>query len=456
MKSNKDSSETLNQIWKFFTSVKLTVVILLLLAATSIIGTLIPQNENLANYLKVYGEVLYRFFYMLDIFDMYHSWWFQLLIVLLMLNIVICSLNRFPMVWKIVSAKKPSFSLSRFRRLSRFEEFSDSRSPDELTKKYERYISKKFSYSKVETTDKGFFIFAEKGSWTRLGVYGVHLSVVILLVGALIGSIFGFDGYVNIPEGGTVDRIRLQKNNKILPLGFKIRCDNFNVSFYDSGTPKEFRSSLTILEQDKTILQKDIIVNDPLRYKSISMFQSSYGSMSPQNLVLTFTKRDTDKVYRQRASIGQLVNMPETAGTITITEYISSYEIKGFNVGEVFVGTLNPAEGESMQVVLPLRFPTYDKTRKGKWIISVDDYEQRYYTGLQVTKDPGVGVVYTGFALMIMGCFIAFFMPHQKVGIEVMYSTRSSKIKVSGTANKNKMGMQKKMQKIAEDLADLK
>ena len=55
--------------------------LLLSLAATSIIGTLIPQNSDPAAYVSVFGETLFRFFGVLGLFDMYHSWWFLLLLV---------------------------------------------------------------------------------------------------------------------------------------------------------------------------------------------------------------------------------------------------------------------------------------------------------------------------------------------------------------------------------------
>ena len=85
----------INRIWKFFTSIKLTVVLLISLAATSIVGTLIPQNENPAAYIQAFGEFAFQLFSLLGLFDMYHSWWFQTLILLLTANIVVCSIDRF-------------------------------------------------------------------------------------------------------------------------------------------------------------------------------------------------------------------------------------------------------------------------------------------------------------------------------------------------------------------------
>ena len=86
MSQNKDSENPFYTIWKFFTSVRLTFVVLLSIAATSIIGTIIPQNEAPSAYYEKFGGYLFNLFSALEIFDMYHSWWFQLLVVILTLN----------------------------------------------------------------------------------------------------------------------------------------------------------------------------------------------------------------------------------------------------------------------------------------------------------------------------------------------------------------------------------
>jgi len=97
----------INRIWKFFTSIKLTIVLLISLAATSIVGTLIPQNEDPAAYVQAFGEAAFQLFSILGLFDMYHSWWFQTLILMLTANIIVCSIDRMSATWKIVFAKKP-------------------------------------------------------------------------------------------------------------------------------------------------------------------------------------------------------------------------------------------------------------------------------------------------------------------------------------------------------------
>ncbi|MGD8725778.1 MAG: cytochrome c biogenesis protein ResB, partial [Desulfobacterales bacterium] len=328
-RQSSDNPSAIDQLWKSFASVQLTIGLLLTLAATSIIGTLIPQNQSPEAYLQSFGETLYRIFSLLGIFDLYHSWWFRALILLLVVNIIVCSIDRLQATWKIIFVRNPRFNVARYRRLKSKAEFNHNSAAGSLRERYLAIIARRFRYHRVEDTDQGFAIYAEKGRLTRLGVYVVHLSVVVLLIGGLIGSIFGFDGFVNIAEGETARAIRLQSNNETLPLGFDIRCDDFYVEFYDSGAPKEFRSSLTILKNGNVVKQKDIIVNDPLRYEGINFFQSSYGNLPPTELILNFTSLATGMIYSQKATIGKPEVIPENLGTFTLKKYTPQADFRG-------------------------------------------------------------------------------------------------------------------------------
>ena len=466
-----------NPVWKFFVSVKLTVFLLLSLAVTSVIGTVIPQNADPELYFHKFGPFLFRFFEVLDIFDMYHAWWFHLLLFLLIANIVVCSIDRLSATWKLVFPKNPTFNLAQFEKQKKIERFSVDAHQNELEEKYASLAVKKFGRQHVDKTGDGFVVFAEKGRWTRLGVYIVHFSIILLIIGAITGSLFGFQGFANIPEGESVDHVRLRNNGRVLPLGFTIRNEDFNISFYDTGAPKEFRSSLTILENGQPVVKKDIIVNSPLRYKGISIFMASYGEMAPENetahdfstedIHVNFTIKASGMVYKRKAEIGKPVNIPEGLGTFTLTAFNPAAEFRGQNIGAALIGELSPAQGEAVEVLLPLHFPNFDKMRGGGVVISVADQKQetfspmkkediRYYSGLEINKDPGVWVVYSGFIVMIVGCFITFFMSHQQICIAVSGKGGQSDVRVMGTANKNKIGMQRQVEKFAEQLSGMR
>ena len=136
---------------------------------------------------------------------------------------------------------------------------------------------------------------------------------------------------------------------------------------------------------------------------------------------------------QEKAKIGETIDIPEGLGKFTLTELKKSYSFRGQDLGNTLIGILSQNDGIEIEVALPLRFPSFDrmgpifdKRRKGNVFISVTDLEllrqtaePLYYTGLQVTRDPGVWVVYSGFILMIIGCYVTFFMSHQRIVVDI-------------------------------------
>ena len=468
-----------NPLWKFFCSVKLTIVLLLSLATTSIIGTVIPQNQNPEAYLNAYGMFRYQLLSVLGIFDMYHAWWFQGLLLLLTANIIICSADRLKGSWKLIFNRRPNAKPARFINHPDARKHNDKLSAEELIKIAQPMLARRFSYVNVFRSDEATLVYAEKGRLSRLGVYVVHLSVIFLLIGGLVGSLFGFEGFVNLAEGEATDTIRIRNTGAIHRLDFQIRCDDFQLTLYDNGAPKEYRSTLTILEGENAVKQKDIIVNDPLRYRGINIFQSSYGKLPPgtmarpqtpntgpaETYTLTFTSRDSGMGYSAEAKVGVPVDIPEGMGKFVIMAFDPAAKFRGMDVGAALKGILTPLEGSPVEVLLPLKFANFDKMRGGEVIISVAGQGQdaaaaaqpspeRYYTGLQVTRDPGVWLVYSGFILMIAGCFVTFYLSHQQVGIVIESLSKNSRVTVAGISNRNKLAMKNTIDRLFERIAE--
>ncbi|WP_457552468.1 cytochrome c biogenesis protein ResB [Desulfobacula sp.] len=442
-------------IWQFFCSVKLAVYLLVILAATSMIGTIILQNGTPQQYLRFYGEGAYNLIKVFNIDDMYHAWWFLALMVILCINIVVCSVERLSSTWKIIFPKKIRFNPERFRKFKNLKMFTSDKDVSSISNHYETFLSKAIGRVIKEETPTSTIMYAEKGRWTRMGVYVVHFSILLLLTGALVGSLFGFKARLQLNEGATSDTAILVKKRIPINIGFSIKCNDFDVKFYDTGAPKEFKSNLTIIEDGKESFTKDIIVNHPLRYKGINIFQASYGAGQPDSAVLEVIRQSDKTVIRHTIKIGEEIRLPENQGSFKLEGFLPHFDFKGNNLGEAFIGKITKADGKSFQIILPIKFPTYDKMRKGAFAFVVKEFEQKYYTGLEITKDPGVWYVYAGFILMIIGCWITFFMSHQSFFIEIeKIDENSSKISVSGTTNRNDQGMKLKIKKIVTKLKD--
>jgi cytochrome c biogenesis protein len=476
MTDSKMSTGIWDALWEFFASIRLTIILLLALAATSIIGTLIPQNKPPMEYLQAFGEFRFRLFSALDFFDMYRSWWFRLLIVLLALNIIICSIERLSTLSKILFVKNPKVKPSRFRNAPNKIVFEIAGPSAELQERCENILRRGYTYYTKEPVKGGFWLYAEKWRWTRIGVYVVHFSIVMLLVGSLIGSIWGFEGFVNIPEQSSTDRIFLRHSGESFQLPFEVHCEDFTVSFYDNGAPQEFRSRLKIIENGQTVLTKDIIVNDPLRYRGINFFQSSYGKLDPQHdhaahadppeeVDLRVIVNDTGAAHTFKTRIGERQVIPDGRGEFTVLEYQPHMNFGGQDLGAGLQVEVRRPDQAAQTILLPLHFPNFDKMRGGALFFTVTGQKrqafsptekaERYYTGLQVTQDPGVPMVYAGFITMLVGFVITFFMSHQMVAVEITEQATGNRIAVSGVANRNKLGMDRKIERLAEQIRQM-
>ncbi|MCP4673147.1 MAG: cytochrome c biogenesis protein ResB [Desulfobacula sp.] len=449
----KKNQTTLEKIWQFFCSVKLTVTTLVLLASTSIIGTIILQNGSKSEYIRLYGESFYKIIKVFLFDDMYHAWWFLALIIILCINLLICSIERLSSTWKIIFPKKIKFNATRFRKQKNLEAFNISKDPATLSSSYETFLSKTIGKVIKEETSDSTMLYAEKGRWTRIGVYVVHSSILLLLIGALIGMVFGFKARLNLDEGKTSDTALIVKNRESVKLGFSIKCNEFDVKFYDTGAPEEFKSNLTIIENGKVSFTKDILVNHPLRYKGINIFQSSYGTAAPGSAHVDIVRLSDKSVTHLPIKIGEEINLPDDQGLFKLEGFLPHFDFRGHNLGEAFIGRITPKDGQSFQIGIPVKFPTFDKMRKGTFAFVVKEFEKKYYTGLQITKDPGVWYVYSGFILMIVGCWVTFFMSHESYFIEIKKKQgKTSRVCFSGTTNRNQQSLKLKIKKYAVKL----
>jgi cytochrome c biogenesis protein len=441
----------LSIIFGFFRTLKLTIFLLILLAVVSIIGTMIAQNAAPEEYIRRYGAPLYEILDFFNLFDMYHSWWFSAILLILVLNLIACSLERFPRVWNQISRGGGSSGLkdSTLKTLAYVEKLRIDPDRAGAEKTVQKAVEKEWGGAKRIETDSGVTFFSEKGRFSRLGVYIAHLSLLVILIGALIGSIYGFKGFVNIPEGGTVDRIFLRAKNaeieKTLP--FSLRCDEFKVSYYDVNNQqekhvKEYTSILTVMENGKEVFKRTVQVNHPLHYRGLAFYQSSYGAVN--TIRLRVQKKDAKEKTVVDVGEGDMVQTPQLGGYIRVLKYAQQVH----NLGEgVQLALLRPNQQPRVfWVVKGLAKPEQEGGEE--FMIAFEGVSSKEYTGLQVTKDPGVWIVWLGCAIMMLGFVVSFFFSHQRVWARL----KNTELILAGSANKNLVGFEKRFQQLVSEL----
>jgi cytochrome c biogenesis protein len=449
MKESKDTvkvkeSGFLSIVYDLFRSLKLTIFLFILIAIISVIGTLIMQNATRSEYIQRYGIGLYEVLNFFNLFDMYHSWWFSAILLLLVINLITCSMNRLPGVWSQISRTPTGLEDSMLKALPYVERVQiKSKGEAKAEENVRSLLKKRFGNPIRFEMESSITLFSEKGRFSRLGVYITHMSLLFILIGGLIGSLYGFRGHVEILEGETVNQIFLRaKDGEVLkPIDFSVRCDDFKITYYDlpgkeEKHVKEYTSLLTILENGKEVLKKTVQVNHPLHYKGLAFYQSNYGTVYDVTLEIQWKNKKEKAIFK--APEGVTVPVPNSNNFIRALKY--SPQVHNFGEG-VQVVLFKPNQ-EPRPFWLLKAFPKFDEQRKDEFLLTFEGVSPREYTGLQVTRDPGVWVVWIGCGLMIFGLIVSFFFSHQRVWVRIPKST-GGEIVLAGSANKNRMGFEK-------------
>lgn len=432
-----------NKIWSFLASVKLALFTLIILAVASIVGTIVPQNQPMEQYIKSYGSGLARFIDIMNIDSMYGSWWFLSLLALFSVNLIVCTIDRLPNVWRIITMNNLDTDPSRINKMSSSLSLRSPLALEAASGRIREIMAAAGWAPQQADKDGTLLFFSQKGAWSRLGPYIVHISILTIFIGAIIGTLFGYKASVYIPENSSVSRVYQFGTNKAIPLDFKLRCDKFTLSHYPDGSPKEYRSDLTVLDaNDKEVLKKSIVVNDPLDYGGLTFYQSSFQDM--QEFLVTIENESTKA--RQAFSVPPAQQIPWNGTPITFGILnVAGAGPMGQNIR--YKIWFSDGNGEPSQFWINDGATAIVKRLDTSYVFSA---KQLYATGLQVTRDPGVWPVYIGCGLMILGLYIAFFLSHRRIWVSVAAHNTGSIIVLGGQSNKNKYGFEKEFDTLAD------
>ena len=425
-----------DRVWDFFCSLKLTIILLLLLAVTSIIGTVLQQNAPAAEYIQEYGQSNYELFKRLQFIDMYHSTWFIGILALFSVNLICCSIKNFPRAWRFI--KEPTLvpGPGLFKNSANSTKFTVKADRQQVAQRVTEFLKKEFAKPTMTEKDGQLCFFAQKGIYSRFGAYVTHVSILIIMAGAIIGNFWGYKAWVNIVEGTSINKVELRSGGEI-DLGFTVRCDDFNVSYYPgSNRPKDYNSDLVIIQNGKEVLKKRIEVNDPLTYQGITFYQSSYGPAGTAVFKVRVTDNGSGDTMTVNAKQGQHINLPN-GYSFAVTNFTDNDR----NFGPAMQLHVNTPDGKhGSPFVVWQNFPEFDVKRGGTFSFALLGFDQPQFTGLQVAKDPGVNIVWAGCFLMVFGSLTAFFFSHKRLWVCLQDEGGKTKVQLAGNAHRNQPG----------------
>lgn len=444
------------EVVELFASIKLAMFLFIMLAVTATIGTVIQQGGRPEVYIEEYGEQAYRWFIRLGFTDVYHTWWFRSLLGLLCVNSLTCFYKRFPAIWRSMQQDKVNIGLPFIKNLKYVAAIPASGHRGRVAEGVAAMLAEKGYRVLAKNEPHEVTIYGTKGIMGRVGAHVAHLSATVIVLGGLVGSLYGFQEFGVCLEGETYH----------IPKGkFDLHVDKFWIDYYENGAVKSYNSTLSVIDQGKEVLTKTITVNDPLVYKGIWFYQSSYGNAWDRVEVARVNIKDkkTDKVVGTVDLEWEKETTLDKLGLkLAMTDFVADF---GFDSAEkaVYSKTVeheNPAiklaiwEGDHVEAKpwIFYHYPDLFEIKGSRYRFELMGYRPKQYTGLQITKDPGVNIVWTGSTLIVVGITLSSFIYHRRLWVKVIPNDGRNGVVVhmGGTTHKSQIDFQKEFRKLTE------
>jgi cytochrome c biogenesis protein len=408
------------RVWHFFTSVRLALVLILLLTASVMAGTLLDQAPpsviaDPASYAQWLTQARTKYgvwtniFDFLQLFNVFHAFWFRLLIGLLTANIIVCTVNRWRGIWSTVFGTRVRMGDAFFQH-ARYNACLDAAMPaSAAAERVKRALSRSHYRVVTEAAPESVAIYADRNRFSKFGTTLSHLSIVLILAGTIVGGIWGFrdSGFI-VPEGTTRE----------LGLGthISVGLEHFTDEYYLEGPPKDFRSDIVIYDNGVEVKRGTIRVNSPMSYKGISFHQAFYG----QTAVMDVKDPAGKALYSSGVPLAwQTRDGSRPVGNFTLPEQ------------NLVVYVIGPKSGENDPMVPAGEMRVEIYRQDSDATVAVDNLSQgtpkelaglnftfqreQRFTGLKVVKDPGVNIIWAASALMVLGLVMLFYFPHRRL-----------------------------------------
>lgn len=427
-------------LWVFFSSMKTAIVLVLLVALGSVIGTIIPQGGPPEMYIQNYGQAKASLALRFSLDDVFHSSWYAFLLTLICINLTVCSINRFKLAWRRAFQPKLTARSEQILNMQVSEKLALKVPIEDVECKAVSALEEA-GYGVTAVEEEGDrCVYATKGRMAIWAPYLTHLSLLVIFAGYILGNGMGFEGFTYIPEGSQTATYYPKASEQERNLGFEVKLLDFTIEYDADHNATAYKSRLQVYDKGKKVAEKTIDVNHPLSYRGITFYQESCGI---EGLILKITNPDGGVArvpIRMQTQMGDHGNVyiPElvpvdvkTGGktwTFCVHGFIPDFVPPEHSVtdlpinpaAKVFVNERLAEDGTEWHEVgwISAGSPGKYKGHKVELEQVID------YTGLQVASNPALPVVYMGFAIMLIGVFASFYIHHRVIRVRVSASDR--------------------------------
>nr|YP_010904178.1 Cytochrome c biogenesis protein [Catenella fusiformis]WCH57429.1 Cytochrome c biogenesis protein [Catenella fusiformis] len=408
-------------ITKQLSNLSFSITLFLVIASTSVVGTIIEQDKNIEYYQTNYPtthSINWKTIIGFGINHLYTSWWFLCLLILFCCSLVTCTFSR--QLPELKNARSWKFMpYSNKNRLA-------INSLPMLSLKRMIFILNSKQYYVFQ---KNHLIYAYKGLIGRIAPIFVHISIITALTGSMIGLLGGFTAQQMIP---TKEFFHIQSITKSglyshLPTTIVGRIDNFVIERNQDNSIKQFYSYITLLNnKGKQLSHKLIYVNSPLKFEGTIFYQTAWNinaiKMKIDNFVVQ-QKLTEHKLNNQRIWVYTLQIEPNSPIHMIITglqNKISIYNSSGNLLKLIEVKEEIVVNNHSITIT-----------------------ELMTSTGLQIKTDPGNDIVYLGFFILISSTMISYLSYSQ-----IWIKHNQQNIQITGHTNRAQLTFEKELTSI--------
>ena len=408
----------LEGLWHLLTSMRVAMVLMIVLAALCVIGSLVIQiptgMDDPAAKASWLDSIRPRFggwtnvMDALGFFNIFNGLLFRVLVAGLTISLIACSVHRIPGAWRTATKPRVDVGPGFFEHAPQHESVVVHASSAEALEKVQTVLKKRH-YRTIATDDGTVHIYADRFRFMAFASLAGHISLVLILLGAIIGATFGFKNeYFVVPEGSTV----LTGTEPGLALKLIDFMDSYNV---ENGAPSDYKSDVVLLKDGQQVAAQTIRVNEPLSYDGASYYQRAFGPA----VALTIKDASGNTVYDEgmpldgsstdgsNRSAGSLaipgtsdvINVFATSGTSDPTIQPGQVQVVLYSGGGASAGAKVFDQGKPQQL--------------GNYTVTFD--RELKYTALSISKDPGQYLVWLGALLLFGGFTLVFLLPQRRV-----------------------------------------